>query len=45
MPPSYPYSHQHNLGGIFALQSTDTSGVRAPNIDNELNNPDFINRK
>jgi hypothetical protein len=33
------------LGGIFAIQSQDTSGVHCPNPDNEYNNEDFINRK
>lgn len=33
------------LGGILAIQSSDTSGVHCPNSDNIYNNPDFINRK
>lgn len=33
------------LGGILAIQSSDTSGVHCPNPDNIYNNPDFINRK
>ncbi len=42
-PSVYPFPRP--LGGIFALQSADTSGVHEPNIDNEYNNEDFINRK
>lgn len=33
------------LGGIFAIEAKDTSGVHEPNCDNECNNIDFINRK
>lgn len=33
------------LGGILAIQSSDSSGVHCPNPDNIYNNPDFINRK
>lgn len=33
------------LGGILAIQSSDTSGVHCPNPDRESNNIDFINRK
>lgn len=33
------------LGGIFAIQSEDLSGVHDVNPDNESNNEDFINRK
>ncbi len=33
------------LGGIFAIQSSDTTGVHLPNCDNEYNNQAFINRK
>lgn len=33
------------LGGIFAIESADTSGVHCANPDNEYNNEDFINRK
>jgi len=40
---SYPYAN--NLGGIFAIKSSDTSGVYSANTDNEANNTDFINRK
>lgn len=44
--PSPPFSCScNNLRGIFALQSSDTSGVHCPNSDNIFNNPDFINRK
>jgi hypothetical protein len=39
--PGYPSI----LGGIFALESADTSGVHSANIDNEAHNTDFINRK
>ncbi len=35
----------NGLGGIFSIQSRDTSGVNDPNPDNIYNNPDFINRK
>lgn len=42
-PIAYPFPRQ--LGGIFAIQSADTSGVHNPNIDNEYNNINFINRK
>jgi hypothetical protein len=34
-----------SLGGIVVDQLADSSGVHDPNIDNEYNNPDFINRK
>ena len=43
-PPPYPFPST-SLGGIFAIQSRDTSGVHAPNTDNEYNNEDFIHRK
>ena len=33
------------LGGIFALQTNDPSGVHDANTDNEAHNTDFINRK
>lgn len=33
------------LGGIFAIEARDTSGVTCPNIDNISHNTDFINRK
>lgn len=33
------------LGGIFAIESSDTTGVHLPNCDNIYNNQDFINRK
>jgi hypothetical protein len=33
------------LGGIFTIESTDSSGVTDANTDNEANNEDFINRK
>lgn len=33
------------LGGIFAIEARDTSGVHCPNTDRESNNEDFINRK
>jgi len=33
------------LGGIFAIESTDTTGVHLPSCDNEYNNEAFINRK
>jgi len=42
-PSAYPFPSP--LGGIFALQSSDTSGVHDANPDNEYNNIDFINRK
>jgi len=41
-PNIYPYPS--TLGGIFAIQSADTSGVYTINPDNEYNNEDFINR-
>lgn len=37
--------YKYGLGGIFAIQTRDPSGVSEPNPDNELNNEDFINRK
>jgi hypothetical protein len=43
VPSAYPFSR--TLGGIFAIQSSDTSGVQDPNTDNESNNEDFINRR
>lgn len=33
------------LGGIFAIEAQDTSGIYCPNTDNESHNKDFINRK
>lgn len=42
-PSVYPYSR--TLGGIFAIQSRDTSGVHDANTDNESHNQDFINRR
>tara|TARA_R110000868_G_scaffold67046_5_gene199251 strand:- start:9904 stop:10419 length:516 start_codon:yes stop_codon:yes gene_type:complete len=33
------------LGGIFAIESRDTSGITCPNTDNLSHNTDFINRK
>lgn len=35
----------HRLKGIVSDEYIDSSGVHLPNPDNELNNPDFINRK
>jgi hypothetical protein len=33
------------LGGIFAIESSDITGVHLPNCDNIYNNQAFINRK
>ena len=33
------------LRGIFAIQSSDSTGIQAPNTDNEANNINFIARK
>jgi hypothetical protein len=33
------------IGGIFAIEANDPSGVHSVNLDNEANNTDFINRK
>lgn len=33
------------LGGIFAIQASDTTGVHLPNCNNEFSNEAFINRK
>lgn len=33
------------LGGIFAIESSDITGVHLPNCDNLYNNQAFINRK
>jgi DNA-binding XRE family transcriptional regulator len=33
------------LGGIFAIENRDLSGVHCPNPDNIYNNEDFLNRK
>jgi len=33
------------LGGILAIEASDSSGVHCPNPDRESNNIDFINRK
>lgn len=43
-PPAYPFP-SNSLGGIFAIQSRDISGVHDVNPDNEYNNEDFIHRK
>lgn len=44
--PSHPTNPRFpGPGGIVADQLADTSGVYAPNPDNEYNNPDFIKRK
>ena len=43
--PADPSRHSSALGGIFAIESSDVSGVNDPNPDNESNNQDFINRK
>ena len=45
LPAIHVYPFPRTLGGIFALQRADTSGVHTPNTDNEYNNDDFINRK
>lgn len=34
-----------SVGGIFAINSKDRSGVHSPNTDNLAHNTDFINRK
>lgn len=51
----YPFGNSTNhhcfnpftqgLGGIVLDQMTDSSGVHAPNCDNEYNNQAFLNRK
>lgn len=43
--PQNTNNHSSVLGGIFAIESADTSGVHDANPDNEANNQDFINRK
>ena len=45
LPAEQQANPQPALGGVFALQSRDRSGVYLPNPDNELHNKDFINRK
>lgn len=45
LPQTYNYPARPSLGGIFAIQSRDTSGVHDVNPDNEYNNTEFINRK
>lgn len=45
LPQQYTYPFASSLGGIFAIQSSDTSGIHDANTDNETNNIDFINRK
>jgi hypothetical protein len=45
LPPTASPPQPFALRGIVAYQGADTSGVHAPNPDNEYNNPDFINRK
>jgi hypothetical protein len=45
LPQPYQYPFGPTLGGIFAIQSRDTSGVHDANPDNEYNNTEFINRK
>jgi len=45
LPPTANPPRRHGLGGIFAIEASDTSGVHCPNPDNEYNNPDFIKRK
>lgn len=44
LPPSIE-QRPRRLGGIFAMQGEDQSGVHDPNPDNMYNNKDFINRK
>lgn len=47
----FPHDQYHKcgchkvLGGIYALQSRDVTGVHLPNCDNIFNNEAFINRK
>lgn len=36
---------KYGLGGIFAIESSDTTGIHLPNCDNLYNNINFINRK
>lgn len=45
LPPTGRPPPPFGLRGIVADELADTSGVHAPNPDNEYNNPDFINRK
>jgi len=45
LPSTNVYPFPRTVGGIFAIQSADTSGVHDANIDNESHNIDFINRK
>ncbi len=42
---SNPACNCYGLGGIFAIESVDQSGVNCPNSDNIYNNSDFLNRK
>lgn len=44
IPESYTTTSS-SIGGIFAIQKSDTSGVYESNPDNEINNYDFIHRK
>lgn len=46
LPNDHKPIHRLSCGGNFVSNRfKDTSGVHEPNIDNEYNNPDFINRK
>ena len=45
LPPTPGPPPAFGLRGIVADELADTSGVHAPNQDNESNNPNFINRK
>ena len=45
LPLTSIYPFPRTLGGIFAMQSKDISGVHEANSDNEYNNEEFINRK
>jgi len=45
LPNDLIIQQQYGLGGIFAIETRDSSGVHAPNPDNERNNIDFIKRK
>ena len=43
--PATSTTNSGALGGIFALEGVDQSGVHSVNPDNEANNTDFVNRK
>ena len=45
LPQTSEYPCHRGLGGIFAIEASDTSGVHCPNHDSERNNHDFIHRK